>query len=73
MAFSWKIKSKEIIHSLEFLRTMFDKGNSFFAMNNSAKRAIVTIIHIPSYDSLNKNSIVEKYFTGIFNIRLPKS
>ena len=52
---------------------MFDKGNSFFAINDSAKRAIVTIIHIPSYDSLNKNSIVEKYFTGIFNIRLPKS
>ena len=39
MVFSGNIVSMEIIHSLEFLSTMFDKGNSAFAIN-SVKRAI---------------------------------
>ena len=42
MAFSENIEYIEISHILDFLRTIFNKSNSFFAIN-SAKFAIKTI------------------------------
>lgn len=42
MAFSENIECIEISHILDFLRTIFNKSNSFFAIN-SAKFAITTI------------------------------
>ena len=67
MEFSENIECVEITHVLDFLSTVFDKGNSLSAAN-SAKCAIATIIHIPPYDSFYKHPVNKKYMTGIFNI-----
>ena len=47
---------------------MFEKGHAYSTIN-SAKCAIATIIHIPPYESLNKYPLINKYLTGIFNLR----
>ena len=56
---------------LDFLSAMFQKGHTYLT-NNSAKCAIATIIHIPPDESLNKHPLINKYMTGIFNLRPPK-
>ena len=71
MVFSKLIVTIDVTHVLDFLSAMFDKGNSYSAIN-SAKCAIATIIHIPPYGSLNKHPLMKKYMTGIFNLRPPK-
>ena len=50
---------------------MFDKGHAYSTIN-SAKCAITTIVHISPYNSLNKLLLINKYLTGIFNLRQPK-
>ena len=50
---------------------MFDKGHAYSTIN-STKCAIATIVHIPSYNSLNKHLLINKYMTGVFNLRPPK-
>ena len=47
---------------------MFEKGHAYSTIN-SAKCAVATIIHIPPYESLNKYPLINKYLTGIFNLR----
>ena len=61
----------EVTHVLDFLSAMFEKGHAYSTIN-SAKCAIATIIHIPPCDSLNKHPLLNKYMTGIFNLRPPK-
>ena len=56
---------------LDFLSAMFEKGHAYSA-TNSAKCAIATTIHIPPDESLNKHPLINKYMTGIFNLRPPK-
>ena len=56
----------EVTHVLDF-----PKGHAYSTIN-SAKCAIATIMHIPPYDSLNKNPSINKYVTGIFTLRPPK-
>ena len=70
-SYSKNIGHIEVPHVLEFLSGMFDKGNSYSTIN-SAKCAIATIIHIPPYNSLNKHPLINKYMTGVFNLRPPK-
>ena len=36
---------------------------------NNTKCAIATIVHIPHYNSLNKHPMINKYMTGVFNLR----
>ena len=50
---------------------MFDKGHAYSTIN-SAKCTIATIVHIPPYSSLNKHPLINKYMTGVFNLRPPK-
>ena len=64
----WKI---EITLVLDFISAMFEKGHGYSTIN-SAKDGVATIMHIPPYDSLNKHPLINKYMTGIFNLRLPK-
>ena len=61
----------EVTHVLDFLSAMFEKGHAYSTINR-AKCAIATIIHIPPCDSLNKHPLLNKYMTGIFNLRPPK-
>ena len=58
-------------HVLDLLSGMFDKGHAYSTIN-SAKCAIATIVHIPPYNSLNKHTLINKYTTGVFNLRPPK-
>ena len=51
---------------------MFDKGHAYSTIN-SAKCAIATIVYIAPYNSLNKHPLINKYMTGVFNLRPPKS
>ena len=62
----------EVTHMLDFLGAVFEKEHAYSTIN-SAKYAIAAIIHIPPYDSLNKHPLINKYMTGIFNLRPPKS
>ena len=50
---------------------MFDKGHAYSNII-SAKCAVVTIVHIPHYNSLNKHPMINKYMTEVFNLRPPK-
>ena len=52
---------------LEFLSAIFDKGHAY-STTNSAKCAS-TIVHIPPYNSLSKHPLINRYITGIFNLR----
>ena len=61
----------ELTHVLDFLSTMCEKEHAYSTIN-SAKCAIATIIYIPPYASLNKHPLINKYMTGIFNLRPPK-
>ena len=61
----------EASHILDFLSRMFDKGHAYSTIN-SAKCAIVTIVHIPPWNHLNKHPLINKYMTGVFNLRPPK-
>ena len=56
---------------MDFLSGMFDKGHAYSTIN-STKCAIATIVHIPPYNSLNKHPLINKYMTGVFNLRPPK-
>ena len=56
---------------MDFLSGMFDKGHAY-SIINSTKCAIATIVHIPPYNSLNKHPLINKYMTGVFNLRPPK-
>ena len=69
--YSKTIGKIEVTHVLDFLSAMFEKGHAYSTIN-SAKCAIATIIHIPPYESLNKHPLINKYMTGIFNLRPPK-
>ena len=67
-----KTKGKiEVTHVSDFLAAMFEKGHAYSTII-SAKCATAIIIHIPPYDSLNKHPLINKYMTGIFNLRPPK-
>ena len=55
----------EVTYVLDFLSAMFDKGHAY-STSKSAKCAMATIVHITSYDSLNKHPLTNKYMTGIF-------
>ena len=59
-------------HVLDFLSRMFDKGHAYSTTNNG-KCTIATIVHISSYSSLNKHPLINKYMTGVFNLRPSKS
>ena len=61
----------ELTHALDFLSAMFEKGHAYSTIN-SAKLAKTAITHIPPYESLNKHSLINKYITGISNLRPPK-
>ena len=61
----------EVTHALDFLSAMFEKGHPYSTINR-ANCAIATIMHIPPYDSLNKHPLINKYMTGVFNLRPPK-
>ena len=61
----------ELTHVLDFLSTMCEKEHAYSTIN-SAKCAIATIIYIPPYASLNKHPLINKFMTGIFNLRPPK-
>ena len=58
----------EVTQVLDFLSAMFEKGHTYSTIS-SAKCAIVTIIHIPPYESLNKHPLINKYMTGKFSLR----
>ena len=70
-SYSKNIGCIEVSHVLDFLSGMFDKGHAYSTIN-STKCAIATIVHIPSYNSLNKHLLINKYMTGVFNLRPPK-
>ena len=70
--YSKTIRKIEVTHVFDFLNAMFEKGHAYSTIN-SAKCAISTIIHIAPYESLNKHPLINKYMTGIFNLRPPKS
>ena len=61
----------KVTHVFDFLSGMFEKGHAYSTIN-CAKCAIATIIHILQYNSLNKHPLINKYMTGIFNLRSPK-
>ena len=61
----------EVTHVLDFLSAMFDKGHAY-STSKSAKCAMATIVHITSYDSLNKHPLTNKYMTDIFILIPPK-
>lgn len=50
---------------------MFDSDTSYSTIN-TVKCYIATIVPTPSYPSFQKHPLVEKYMTGIFNLRSPK-
>ena len=50
---------------------MLDKGHAYSTIN-STKCAITIIVHIPPYNSLHKHPLINKYGTGVFNLRPPK-
>ena len=50
---------------------MFDEEYAYPSIN-SAKFAIATIVHIPPHNSNNKHSSINKYMSGVFNLRPPK-
>ena len=50
---------------------MFDKGHAYSTIN-SARCAIATIVDIPPWNSLNNHQKIDKYLTGVFNLRPPK-
>ena len=58
----------KVTQVLDFLSAMFEKGHAYSTIN-SAKCAIVTIIHIPPYEYLNKHPLINKYMTGTFSLR----
>ena len=58
----------EVFHGSDFLSGMFDKGHAYSTIN-SAKCAIATIVHM---HSLNEHPLINKYMTGVFNLRPPK-
>ena len=70
-SYSKNIGHIEVSHVLDFLSGMLDKGNAYSTIN-SAKCAIATIAHIPPDNSLNKHPLINKYMTGVFNLRPPK-
>ena len=61
----------EVSHALDILGGIFDKGHAYSTIN-SAECALATIVHPPSYISLNKHPLINKYMTGLFNVRPPK-
>ena len=65
------MKKIEVTHVLDFLSAIFDKRHAY-STSKSAKCARETILHIRSYDSLNKHPLINKYMTGMFNLRPPK-
>ena len=69
--YSKTIGKIEVTDVLDFLSTMFEKGHAYSTIS-TAKCAIATMIHIPPYESLNKHPLINKYMTGIFNLRPPK-
>ena len=69
--YSKTIRKIEVTHVFDFLNAMFEKGHAYSTIN-SAKCAISTIIHIAPYESLNKHPLINKYMTGIFNLRPTK-
>ena len=70
-SYSKNIGHIEVHHVLHFLSEMVDKRHAHSSIN-SAKCAIATIAHIPFYNSLNKHPLINKYMTGVFNLRPPK-
>ena len=70
-SYSKNIGHAEVSHVLDFLSGMFDKGHAYSTIN-SAKCAIATIVHIPPYNSLNKHPLINRYMTGVFNLRPSK-
>ena len=58
-AYSKTMEKIEVTHVLDFLSAMFEKGYAYSTIN-SAKCAIATIMHIPSYNSLNKHPLINK-------------
>ena len=66
----WTSYSKNIGH-IEVSHVLDFKGRAYSTIN-SAKSAIATIAHILPYSSLNKDPLINKYMTGVFNLRLPK-
>ena len=60
----------EVTHVLDFLSAMFEKGHAYSTINSV--KCAKAIIYIPPYESLNKHPLIDKYTTGIFNLRPPK-
>ena len=70
-SYSKNIGCIEVSHALNFLSRMFDKGHAYSTIN-SAKCVIATIVDILTYKSLNNHPLINKYMTGVFNLRPPK-
>ena len=69
--YSKTIGKIEVTHVLDFLSAMIEKKYAYSTINSSTKCAIAIIIHIPPFESLNKHPLINKYMTGIFNLRPP--
>ena len=50
---------------------MFDKGHAYSTIN-SARCTIATTVDIHPWNSLNNHQKIDKYLTGVFNLRSPK-
>ena len=70
-SYSKNIGCIEVSHVLDFLSQIFVKGHAYSTIN-STKCAIATIVCRPPYNALNKHPLINKYMTGVFNLRPPK-
>ena len=71
LGYSKTIGKIEAAYVLDFVSAMFEKEHTHSTIN-SGKCAIATIIYISPYESLNKYPpLINKYMTGMFNLRPP--
>ena len=62
----------EIHYVLAFLTATFATG-VIYSTINSEKCVVATILHIPTYPSINSHPLVKNCTTGISNLRPPKT
>lgn len=70
MAYTKNIDNVENYHVSDFLSVMSEKEVAHSAINN-AKYAVVAILHIRTYPSINKHPLI-MHVIGISNLRPPK-
>ena len=72
MVYVGDIGNIEIHHVLDFLSVMLNKGVACSTIN-CVKCEVATILHIPTYPSINKHPQIMKYITGIFKFTKSKT